>query len=292
MDVMIETIYCDLAEYGLPLITPGAPAYAVRLEEILSAPSPFGPGIDSTPDRAAVLENQTPMAVITLSYFWRYTSADGKTRTSRHLNLGSSRQMDVLTGRENVVRDLSSFILSGTRRLITEDRMYGDNRDVLAPQPTTGGGGWAGSRGAGRGTGAALIDVVKIALELDVAIFEDGLCVGPDETGLRESLTEQMQTQANTANEIAQVLRAGAPPGRIFEMLRPMARHRPPAPPPQSDIRSMVGRSQEGRISTPLLSMFARSAIHHLINADDAGLLAWFEAAATISPLRLHRPEQ
>src|SRR5262245_14189677 len=98
---MIETIYRDVAEFGLPLITSGAPAYAAMLGEVRSAPRPFGRGIDGTLDRAAVLENQTPMAVITLSYVWRYTSATGKTRTSRHLNLGSSRQMDVLTGREN-----------------------------------------------------------------------------------------------------------------------------------------------------------------------------------------------
>jgi len=74
-------------------------------------------------------------------------------------------------------------------------------------------------------------------------------------------------------------------------MLRPLARHRPAAPPEQSDM-TPVGRSREGRISTPLLSMFERSAISHLINADDEGLSAWFVAAAAISPLRLHRPER
>jgi hypothetical protein len=36
--------------------------------------------------------------------------------------------------------------------------------------------------------------------------------------------------------------------------------------------------------------MFARSALTQSINPDDTTLPAWFEAAAAISPLRLHRP--
>ncbi|HKD09460.1 MAG TPA: hypothetical protein VKB79_26380 [Bryobacteraceae bacterium] len=288
---MIEMVYRDLAEFGLLFITPEAPAYAVRVREIQIAPWPFGPAIDTPPERAAVLENHTQSAIVTLTYVWRYTTATGETRTSHHSNLGSSRQMDVLTGREKAVRDLATFILPGARRLITERGMFGDNRSVLAVEATGGGGrGWVGS-GAGRGVESN--DFVKIALELDVAILEDGLCVGPDGVGLRESLTEQMQTQSDMAKEITKALRGGAGRGRIFEMLLPLARHTRPAPPLApgvSNVPSMVGRSHGGH--PHLLSMFASSSVQQLINADDARLLAWFDEAAAISPLRLHPPEQ
>jgi len=174
---MIEMVYRDLAEFGLLFITPEAPAYAVRVREIQIAPWPFGPAIDTPPERAAVLE--------------------------------------------------------------------------------------------------------------------DGLCVGPDGVGLRESLTEQMQTQSDMAKEITKALRGGAGRGRIFEMLLPLARHTRPAPPLApgvSNVPSMVGRSHGGH--PHLLSMFASSSVQQLINADDARLLAWFDEAAAISPLRLHPPEQ
>ena len=136
-------------------------------------------------------------------------------------------------------------------------------------------------------------DVVRVELTLDVAIFADGLCVGPDESGLRESLIEQIERQKEVADQIVRALRDGATPGRIFEMLRPLVRHRPPAPsvPPGTlNDRETAGRSPEGHRHAPLLSMFARSALNQLINADDTTLPAWFEAAAAISPLRLHRP--
>jgi hypothetical protein len=137
---MIETVYRDLAEFGLPFITPEAPTYALRLKEIQNAPWSFGPPADTSTEHAAVLENRTQSAIITLSYVWRYTTASGKTRTNRHFNLGSSTQMAVLTGREKAVRDLSTFILPGARRLITEQGMYGDNRSALAVENTGGGG--------------------------------------------------------------------------------------------------------------------------------------------------------
>jgi hypothetical protein len=290
---MIETVYRDLAEFGLPFITPEAPDYAFRLKEIRNAPPPFGPALDALPERAAVLENQTQNAIITLSYVWRYTTASGETRTNRHLNLGSSTQMAVLTGREKAVRDLSTFILPGARRLITEHGVFGDNRSVLAVEATGGGGrGWAGG---GSARGVELNDLVKIVLELDVAVFEDGLCVGPDELGLRQNLTEQMQTQSHLAGEIAQALRGGAGRGAIFEMLRPLARLTPsaaPVTPGVANIPSMAARARGGHAHRPMLSMFARSSVDQLINADDARLLTWFDEAAAISPLRLHTPDQ
>ena len=74
---MIETTYSDLAEFGLPLITPDEPAFNARFEEIRGLPSPVGPNDDTAPDRAAILDNQTDAAVITLKYVWRYEDASG-----------------------------------------------------------------------------------------------------------------------------------------------------------------------------------------------------------------------
>jgi hypothetical protein len=166
---------------------------------------------------------------------------------------------------------------------------------VLGALPATGSG-WVGARARTGGRGTAESDertIARIELEIDVAIFEDGLCVGADEYGLRESLTEQIQQQLDTAGEIVRMLDGGATPGRIFEMLRPLARHRlaPPAALPEAmNIRPVGALGRRGLHRTPLPSMFVRSAMDRLVNLDDTELVAWFEAAATSSPLRLRRP--
>jgi hypothetical protein len=150
------------------------------------------------------------------------------------------------------------------------------------------------SLGSSAGREVELNDLVKIALELDVVILEDGLCVGPDELGLRESLTEQMQTQSDIAKEITDALRGGVGRGRIFEMLLPLARRTPsarPVTPGMMNAPPTDPRAHGRHFHRPLLSMFANSSVQQLINADDARLLAWFEEAAAISPLRLHPPE-
>jgi hypothetical protein len=217
--IMIETTYRDLAAFGLILITPDEPAFSARFEEIRSSPEPFRPDIDTKPDRAAILENQSDNAVITLRYVWRYTTVNGEMRTSSCMNLGSSSQMNVLTGLEAAARDLVSFILPGSRRLITEEGMFGDNRNVLPPQPVRRNAGWVFS-GGGRGRAGGMIgdddpnrDVARIELALDMAIFDDGRCVGPDESSIRECLIEDMQRQKEVAGEIVRALQAGAEQG-------------------------------------------------------------------------------
>ncbi len=280
---MIETTYRGLPEFGLPLITPDHPTFKEKAEEILRLAPPFGPRIESIPERAAILENQSGKAVITFTTIWRYIDEEGETRTTRQRNLVSSKQMDVLTGRTMAIPDPYSFFLPGSRRLITDDRILGDNRDVLGVQPAGragGGGGWgfAGGRIQPRDIAPVRPEpvIVKIELDIDIAIFDDGTCAGADECGLRESLIEQMQRQKDTAREIVAELRAGATPGQVFEIIRPLARHVPQGP-------RAIG-------CAPLLSMFANSAVRQLINAPDHALLAWFERAAKIEPLHLRRP--
>lgn len=284
----------DLAEYGLPLFAPGTPEFQSGFEAIRQLPLPFGPPSDLLPENAALLENRTNSAVITMAHVWKYSFSDGEVRSSLHLNLGSGTRMDVLTGRRKAVRDLTSFILPGSRRLIAEQGIFGDNRDVL-PSPPGIGGAWAGGgmggraaamRSAGGGEAGSEQSVVMIELQLDVAIFEDGLCAGPDNAGLREGLNKYLQARRNTAEEILDELRQGAPAGRIFEILRPLVngRGRPSWPSPGNFPSSGTHRF------LPLLSMFAREAIELLTSAGDAELLSWMESAAHDLPLRLHRP--
>jgi hypothetical protein len=83
-----------------------------------------------------------------LPVFWRYSIVERDQRTSRFTNLGSSTETDYLSGRAGVVRDLGSFILLGSKRLITEQGMFGNNLDVLPEDVAAQGGGYGGSAAA------------------------------------------------------------------------------------------------------------------------------------------------
>jgi len=263
--------YRDLAEFGLPLVTPRDPGFPGLVRDIESRPQPFGSRPIGEGSEAAVMLNQSGKAIVALAYVWRYTMVEGPAQTSRHSNLGSSMQLDVLNGRAPVVRDLGSFILPGSKRLITEHGMFGNNLDVLPPEqaPHTGGYMHMGSGGGG-GFRNRMNEgqVAEIELCLDLAIFEDGLSVGPDDSGLFDQLTEARERQRTTAKDVVTAIRNGASDGQVFEIIKPLARRTP----------------------MPLLQMFANIAIHRLVHASSSELLHWFERAAEAPSFQLRRP--
>lgn len=279
---MAEPSYRDLAEFGLRLIAPDAPQFASLVCDIESRQGPPGPPVPPVvPDRATVLLNQSGRAIVGLEFVWRYTTVDGKTRTSRCSSLSSSAQREVLTGRSKVGRDLGTFILPDSKRLITEQGIFGNNLDVLTPDELPHGRVCcSGFGGDGGFRGGAEEELAAVEFVLDLVILEDGLCVGPDEPGLFEDLNESLDLQRSAAQEAVAALRNGASEGRIFEIIRPLARHRAPEPGPDG----------KRRFAASLLPTFCGEAISRLIDANAPELLAWFERAAQPRSLQLRRP--
>jgi hypothetical protein len=277
---MAEARYSGLAEFGLPLIAKDDSSFDAFVSDIEGhpGPGPAQPAVVS--DRAAVLLNNTGRAIIAVEWFWRYTSRDGKARTSRFSNLGSSAQRDALTGRSKVGRDLGTFVLPGSKRLITESGIIGNNLDVLTPEELPRAQGYCGGWGGGSPRRSAETELAAVELVLDLVILEDGLCVGPDESALYEALNESLDLQRTAAQEAVRALQAGASVGQVFEIVRPLARHSPPQP-------QIQGKPRQSR---PLVPTFGSEAIHHLINANDTDLLAFFKGAAEPRSFELRRP--
>ena len=146
---MPSAVYHGLAEFGLHFITPDDSAFSGLVRDIQSRPQPFGPPPASDLSAAAVLLNQSGKAIVTLSYVLKYMTAGCHTSTSHYSSLCSSAQMDFLSGRAGVTRDLFSFILPGSKRLITQEGMCGDNSDVLPPEPALQNRGYTGAWSVG-----------------------------------------------------------------------------------------------------------------------------------------------
>jgi hypothetical protein len=276
---MAELNCRGLAEFGLPLVTLEDPAFASMVRDIESHPGPWSDVPAFVSDRAAVLLNRSGRAIVGLQCIWRYRTADGKPRTTRFLNFGSSAQREVLSGRSKVVQDLGTFILPGSKRLITEQGIFGNNLDVLTAEELPRSKGYCGGFGSSDRIRESS-DAAEAELVLDFAVLEDGLCGGPDESGLYEALNESLDSQVAAAQEAAAALRAGASEGAVFEIIRPLARHSVPEP----------GSDWKRRRALPFLQVFGNEAVHQLINADRAGLTAFFEKSAQPRALQLHRP--
>ena len=165
--------------------------------------------------------------------------------------------------------------------MITEGGIFGNNLDVLTPEELPRAQGYCGGFGGGGPRGGTESDIAAIELVLDFVILEDGLCVGPDESGLYEALNESLELQRRAAQEALTALQAGASLGQMFEIIRPLARHCASVP--------RGHRTQAGH-AMPLLMTFGSKAVHHLINANAPELLAFFEKVAQPASLQLRRP--
>jgi hypothetical protein len=268
----------DLAEFGLPLVAPGQPEFLSLVHDIESRPQPFRSWPVDDLTNSAVLLNQSGKAIVAISYAWRYLNATGAAHTSRISNLVSSMQLDVLTGRSGVMRDFGTFILPGSKRLVTERGMFGNNLDVLGSGEESRGAGYTGAGGGGRTSSHE--EIIATELILDSVILEDGRCLGPDEFGMVESLGEDLDHIRRTAEQAVTALRNGGSAGEIFDLLRPLARHAP-------SQQTLQGRR---KLWSPFLKMFADMGIRQLIDEDSGSAVAWFETQSQPPRLRLYRP--
>src|SRR5260370_28591537 len=131
---MADREYGDVPESGLHFVSSEDHRFRALVHDIEQNPQPFASWPIDDLTNAAVLLNESGKAIVVLAYAWRYTMANGTSRSSRYANLGSSLQMDILNGRVAVPQDLGTCILAGSKRLITEQGMGGNNLDVLTEE--------------------------------------------------------------------------------------------------------------------------------------------------------------
>ena len=166
--------------------------------------------------------------------------------------------------------DRYSFILPSSKRLITPEGIFGDNSDVLPPEPHAGGR-LGGAGGVVRGR-----EGDPTSLQLDSAILADGLFVGTDTLGAFDAIGKELDTLRQLAKEIVNRLGAGQTRGQVFDRLRDFTSHDIAARPRQYRPR--------------LVSMFARSTAMQLISMPEGQLIAQLERLAGPVRIQLRRP--
>ena len=159
---------------------------AVRLRSSQPLPgAPPRPSVDElTPPElacAAILLNYSNRVITEITTRWLFRSPGIRPRVlCRMVILGYSGSAQ----RHPAVR-YWSVILPGSVRLLTRERIFGDNRDVRPPAPEElYEGTWVG----GAETPLMPMDAETVELSLDAVLFEDGDLAGDDQCGLRARL--------------------------------------------------------------------------------------------------------
>jgi hypothetical protein len=273
-----EVIYRDLPQFGMKFVTPEDPGFGELANQI--SLDPLGTKLEETPSDAVVLLNQSGKIALVISALWKWAGDGGQITQQRMTGLHSLDQLDWHTEQTKQMPIWFHPFLAGSKRLITTHGVFGDNSDVLPPEarPKSFAGSWAGfHRRARTQRKPSLLEVT-----LDSVIFADGLCAGPDDMRLFETIGPVAAEQHRIASEAVTLLRDGAPIGELFDLVRSTAR--PPGP------------SQAPQVADPLhlLFSFGRQAVDHLVrvgNDHRDDLIFWFQAQSEQPRLKLHRPD-
>jgi len=264
---MRAVFYHDLAQYGLPFVTPRDPDYSGLIDE-LRRQWPVSDLNDEAFEDAAVLLNQSGKTVVATTVLWTYYPATGDSRSSIDASFASTAVFDEM-GRNG------STLTAGSRRLITWQGTFGWNSDVKPPAVRSGPSlGWVFRRTPPR---RDIEDVEGIEVQLDSAFFDDGLCVGPDQWGTFGGVLAAIAEERRLVDQILSRLRAGGTAVDVFAILRPLTIQRTPPP------VSAAG------LGPSLLHGFAFAAMHHVTHWDDQRLTDWFSEIAARQKLHLRR---
>src|SRR5688572_21369942 len=216
---MAEFVCRDLQELGLRFIKPDDPEFAPAAAGIRER-TRFPPLLDEAPDFSALLTNESGQTVIGFTVLWSFTNSLGQTSRMELSNLGPG--MEALAGRSLAMP--AAGVAPGSKRLITTQGIFGNNADVVPPDPRfpgfrAGSGGFSGSRRL-----SIEGELQFVELTLDLMVFADGLVAGPDIEDKFPEIQRDLDEQRALIGRLAAAMRDGASPGRVFEMLLPYVR--------------------------------------------------------------------
>lgn len=266
---MPEVVYRGLEAVGVPLIGKEEESFAVRLRTIRT--NSWFPVPEVQDEPAAILVNLSGQTILAFAANWEYSDAQGMIQRKTVYALNSSNQWEALRGRGGIVPHDNSIILPGSQRLILEERICGDNQDVVPPEMgmsgrSFGGGGRRVSPHSGR-------EPDRVELSLDAVILDDGRMVGPDESGFLDGVVRTLAEELELAERMLEALRRDGTPGALLDLMRPLARVEHRVPPRMYSSHHM----------------FFHRAMHVLLHESEEEIRRWVEQEASPPRLQLRR---
>jgi hypothetical protein len=192
----------DLAQHGLSLLLPGEAGYAEELNKLGLNDKP---GMDLAKPGSVILKNASPHSIITFGVRWKIKDSTGFvwTRDVMHVE-----PRGLLDGGRRRTEQVS--IPAGSSRLITVEGLIQNpaglkdfSSSFLAP------------------------GFSPVSVQLDLAIFDDGEVVGPDEIGMLPTVKATINAKQDLMEEVSSRLAQGQ---SLHEALASLQSEAKPAP--------------------------------------------------------------
>lgn len=217
----------DLHAQGLSLVPPDRSEFADMLEAVRRTHLAETPGRPPFPREpipddltfSAILINHSEKPLAELALEWKFEETTGNRYShqwintfGRHLLVPSRIPPDRAT-----VLAYWYAILPGSKRLLVENQMFGDNTDVRPPRSDEmwPGGGIISSRNTGHPVDPNRIR--SVVLVLDGAFFTDGEFLGPNNLHLWDDVFYENEVKLKAAHIAADGKRAGRSADEIVE---------------------------------------------------------------------------
>ena len=231
----------DLHANGLTLISPNNNEFAPLLEDIrrrTQVRNPDGPPFPPEPipdnlEFAAILLNHSEKAVAGLALEWQFEDVTGHRYSSRSTS-AFGRALLLPFGfrpEQLAVQGYWHTILPGSKRLLADRSIFGDNTDVRAPRSDEV---WRGGAVRAGGGGRALTDtsrVRNVVLVIDGAFFVDGEFLGPNQMRLWEDVYHEGEVKIEAAHIAGDGKRSGR---SATDIMVDIDRYTGPPPDPRS----------------------------------------------------------
>ena len=234
----MATFSCeDLHGRGLTLISSADDQFAALLGDLrrrTEVRNPDGPPLPPQPipdnlEFAAILVNHSEKAVAGLAIEWKFEDITGRHYSHRSTN-AFGRELLLPFGMRPEQLALYSYwhtILPGSKRLLADMKIFGDNTDV---RPARGDEVWRGgvvAGGAGGRNSTEAGGLRSVVLVMDGAFFADGEFIGPNQV----HLWEEIYYEADVKLQAARIAAAGKARGSsTAEIMSDIDRFTGPAP--------------------------------------------------------------
>ncbi|MGC2696763.1 MAG: hypothetical protein WA738_13340, partial [Candidatus Angelobacter sp.] len=187
----------DLAQAGLSIIASGDPAFASELQQIGLATNPDVATVSSS---AVILKNTSKRSVVAFGVNWTIVDERGITRTRGFNYIQPSGLLDGGKAKRERAQ-VEHQIKPGESRLLTVNGMARTQEELhdLARAEFTG---------------------TISSVELDLAIFDDGEAVGPNQLGLMERFTAYVNAEQDLMQEVEMRISKGEELGQVLANIR------------------------------------------------------------------------
>jgi len=221
-----QVVVTNLASDGIDLISPNGADFDPTIQHLL--PSDLARTTLGLKPFLVILSNRSGHTIVAFETIWKVTYKDRSPETS----FAPILYLDAVGGTEGKGDDSLVFtgpedlpILNGEQRLVARETAFGPPNQKFTQNEELDLQNWL--RASTQNRKAKMADAVEVQINLDAAIYSDGLLVGPDTSNLDQNFTAKLHEKQRLFRQIVSDLDAGHTEEEAFGPAKALAIQRP-----------------------------------------------------------------